>query len=108
MICAQCGYANGVGEQICANCGSWLPETPGAEAVQRPHSPFDQPAYLDGMWRDADPNSSQEGISYQQLPDGGTFPGGQNYSSPWQAPGPARQNSGFQYPVPSNGSGFDY
>jgi ABC-type branched-subunit amino acid transport system substrate-binding protein len=109
MICAQCGYANGVGDQICANCGSWLPEALVADAIQRQPSPFDQPAYLEGTWRDADP--------YQQAPDGTAFPGAQDALSPWLAPGDvagipaygaAMRDSGFQHPVQSNGSGFDY
>jgi ABC-type branched-subunit amino acid transport system substrate-binding protein len=126
MICTQCGYANRLGDQICASCGSWLPEALGAEVVQQPQSPFDQPAYLDGAWRDADPNQSQDGFSYQQAPGEAPFHGAQTdrhlegaqlFPSPWQAPGasagvttgsPAQYNSGFQYQAQSNGSGFDY
>jgi ABC-type branched-subunit amino acid transport system substrate-binding protein len=126
MICTQCGFANRIGDQICANCGSWLPETPGADGIQPAPSPFDQPAYLDGAWRDAEPSYGQGDYAIQQPPDVTLFPGAQTdrplengrfFPSPWQTPGapagvttgePARQNSGFQYPVQSNGSGFDY
>jgi ABC-type branched-subunit amino acid transport system substrate-binding protein len=126
MICAQCGYVNGAGDQICANCGSWLPESLGAAGGQRLPPPFDQPAYLDGDWREADPSQGQHDPYLQrpqQAPGVAAFAEAQNdypaneaqlFPSPWQAPGrvitggPARYNSGFQYQAQSNGSGFDY
>lgn len=114
MICTQCGYVNGVNDQICANCGSWLPEmTSGAAGSQQPPPPFDQPAYLDGAWREADPAQAQVDLLYPHAPGETAFPGApgappsdgaQFYPSPWHAP----SNSGFQYHAQSNGSGFDY
>src|SRR5690348_1606238 len=115
MICAQCGYANRIGDQICANCGSWLPDALGADGIQPTPSPFDQPAYLDGAWRDAEPSYRQGDYAVQQAPGETLFPGvqgdqplegAQYYPSPWQQPsastgvttgGPARHSSGFQY-----------
>src|SRR5262245_16813146 len=96
MICAQCGYANRIGDQICANCGSWLPEAQGADGIPHTPSPFDQLAYLDGAWREAEPNYSQGDHAFQQAPGETLLPGGQGdlpgegsqfFPSPWQAPG---------------------
>jgi len=121
MICAQCGYTNGVEDQICANCGSWLPEMTGDGSGPAPGNTA--PPYLDGAWREADtaqapvdPQPSQD-AAYPATQSAVPTSAGPGNPSPWQPPGDVGEmappiatpgDSGFRFQAPARGSGFDY
>jgi ABC-type branched-subunit amino acid transport system substrate-binding protein len=127
MICTHCGYANGVSDQICANCGSWLPEISSDATGFEQRPPFaNQAPYPDGDWREAGLDPAPSEFYRQQSPGDvgyqgilGDFPAdaGQVFPSPWQAPddqagmtpeSASNGGSGFGYQGVASSSGFDY